>query len=286
MDFFNRIWQLNIQFHNGQGKVYHKLTSKDTSLAISFSCESAVNTVPPSGEITISNITTDDLTYLATNYYPESGQLRPSQVELQAGYDTSLSIILFGNIHQTVPNFSTPDYSINLKIINGLQENQLNAFSSVSLKGSTTLRDILGNLATKNKLTLDIDSKITNRTLVDYSFQGSLHEQITSLRSYYHDLELYIQNSKLIARAKGSPQPVKYKLTSETGLLGFPQPTPQGCQITTYLLSNLYAGDFIELETKRIPQLNGVYKVQKISHRGSSRAEEWKSSLVCVNPNL
>lgn len=286
MLLFNRIWQLNLLFVNGQAKVYRKLSNADTSLAISFSCESEINTVPPSGVVTISNLNLDDLNYLATNFYPESGELRKSQVELQAGYGDNLSIILFGNIHQSTPNYSTPDYSITLKVINGLEQNQANAFASFSMKGSTTLRDILGNLATTNNLSLDIDPKLTNRTLLDYSFQGSLHDALESLRSYYRDLELYIQNTALVARAKGTHQPVKYKLTSETGLLGIPQPTPIGCQVTTYLLSNLYAGDFIELESKRIPQLNAVYKVRKITHRGTSRGEEWKSRLECIHPNL
>lgn len=281
MNFFNRCWQFKIQIEDQPPKIYQRISQDTAGLHITFQSEAVLNSIPPSGTITITGLPLSDITYLATSFIPDSGMLKKASVELQAGYDGNLSVVVIGNVCQATPNFTTSDYSIQLKIINGLQLNQLNAFASVSLKGNATLRDILANIASKNNLVLDLDPSLNNRVLYDYSYQGSPFKQLASLRTYYNDLELDIQGNKLIARHKKSTRPVRYKLTSKSGLLGDPAPSPIGCNITTYLLPNLQVGDIIELETKKLYQLNGFYKINKITHKGESRGTQWQSEMLC-----
>lgn len=281
MNFFNRCWQFKIKIENQPAKIYQKLSPTDTELKINFKCEAVQNANAPSGALTIMGLPLKDITYLATNYHPGSGKLKTAEVELQAGYDGNLSILVIGNVYQVTPDFTTADYSISMKVINGLQSNQMNAFASVSLRGNATLRDILANLASKNDLVLEIDPAISNRTLYDYSFQGLPSVQLDNLRASFKDIDINIQGKKLIVKSKETPSVVKYKLTSKSGLLHNPVPSPVGCNLTTYLLPTLHVGDIIELDTIKLYQLNGLYKIIKLSHSGDSRGNEWFSNLTC-----
>lgn len=287
MTFFDRCWQLKIQLHNGRTHVYQKLTREDVGLAVSFRCDAKVNGVPPSGDLTITGLPDDTISYLGTNYEAGSGALKPSFVEFSAGYDGNLSLLIVGNIYQSNMNYTQPDHSINLKIMTCLEGNQENVYASVSLGGNTTLRDVVANLCNKLKLSLDMDKTLTNVVIGDYSYQGSPMKQLQQLRGQHPDIDFTVGKNKLMVYYKATKAPqVKYKLTSTSGLLGTPQPTPQGIIINTYLLSNLYVHDFIELEARHLPQMNGVYKITGISHQGDSRGNTWKSQLTCFRSQL
>lgn len=286
MTLFDRIWQLKVAFNNKPPKIYQKLSQEDIGLHITFKTEMAIAGTSPSGDITITGLPLADLEFLATNYKPESGQLQDSQVELQAGYDKILSIILFGNVYQTTPNFTSPDYSINLKVMNGLLENQMNAFATVSMKGRVTLRDILANVAKQLSKSLEIDASISNRAFSDFAFQGSPMELIDNLKSYYPDIQITPDNKALKVTSTKSPKKPKYKITPSSGLIGTPIPTPQGCEIKTLLLCNLAIGDFIELESHKLHRLDGVYQIIKLSHQGSSRDSSYYSNLTLLNKSF
>lgn len=281
MNFFNRCWQLKIAYEGHAPKIYQKLVPNEAELKVSFRCDATLNATAPSGDLSITGLPLKDIAYLSTNYHPGSGQLKTAEVEFQAGYDGNLSILVIGNIYQVTPSFTSSDYSINMKVINGLQSNQMNAYASVSLKGNATLRDILANIASKNNLILEIDPAIGNRTLYDYSFQGLPSVQIDNLRGSFKDIHIDIQGNKIIAKSKNTPNKVKYKLTPQTGLLGTPAPSPIGCNIKTYLLPTLHVGDVVELETHKLPQLNGLFKIIQLTHSGDSRGTNWVSELTC-----
>lgn len=286
MNLFNRCWQLKIQLPNQRAKIYQKLTQDDVGFAIDFKVEDRVNSVAAHGSLTITGLLKDDVDYLATNYYAGSvkaGQEKEAaKVELSAGYEGSLSLILYGNIYETVPVYSnTADYSISMKVMNGNAANAISAFSSTSIKGRATLRDIFAGIAHKLGFTLELDPGLTNRVLVDYSFQGSASQQLDSLEKMFGDLLISRQNNNLKVSRRDTQPKVKYKLTAETGLLGVPQPTSEGVQLTTYLLPNLSSQDGVEVESHILPQLNGVYRIRAISHQGSTRGNTWQSTLAC-----
>lgn len=286
MQFFNRCWQLKIKFANGKTKIYQKLDSSQTGLAITFRCDAVASPIPPGGTITIANLTNEDVNYLGTVFRAGRDHAIPTEVEFSAGYDGTLSIILIGNVLQSTMNYSDGGSTVQLTVVNGMQANQINRYLSISFQDTVTLRDILANLANANSWTLDFDSSLSNRVLTDYSYQGSPDSQLQNLNSYFSDITITRINHTLSVKQKGTQGTVKYKLSHSTGLLKNPQPTPQGVILTTYLLSNLYVHDFIELESQKIPQLNGVYQVIQLSHEGNTRGDAWYSKITCSPPGF
>lgn len=283
MTFFNRCWQLKIQFETHKAKIYQQLSNTETGFKIEFKTQAGINTTATAGELTVTGLLSEDIAYLATNYMPDSGMLRPSLVEFSAGYEDSLALVLYGNIIETTPIYTgTSDYGIRMRIVNGVQHNQMNVYSSVAFKGRVTLRDIFANIANKLNMVLDCDGAIATRALDNYSFQGSPREQLRSLRQAYKDLEIVDRHNVLRIQSKHTHAQVRYTLSADTGLLGVPTPTPMGVQISTYLLPNLYSGDFFKLESTRLPQLAGTYKIVTVAHEGSTRGDRWQTNITAL----
>lgn len=310
MKLFNRIWQLVIKTDKIQ-KVYNHLKVDENCIRIEFSSDSSVNRVPNNGEITLYNISTSDIAALSTDYKKDTATMNPSVVELQAGYDDSMGIVLYGSIYEAIGNFQPNVNNIKLRIMNNTPTDQSNYFV-LSLANNTTFKDVCAEIANKTKLKLDYDTRVENRVLQDFSFAGNLTQQIQNLRSLYSDIDIFIdkkvlriksrkfyhkeiiekkktvkdkKGKKIVTTTKIEKKRDMYKIysiTESTGLIGSPIPNPQGCIIQTYLIPFIYASDFIELKSVKIPNLNGYYRVQTIKHRGSSHSDDWFSELQCI----
>lgn len=93
------------------------------------------------------------------------------------------------------------------------------------------------------------------------------------------------------------------KLTARTGLIGIPEATDGGIQVTTLLNPLLTVGNRVQIDNKSInqttikeqgfPQYNalsfpastdrdGFYRVLVVEHSGDTRGQEWYSHLVCL----
>lgn len=281
MNLMHRIWQLKLKTTN-IAKAYSHLDKQERSIKIEFKSESSINRAPNSGEVVLYNINPKDIASIASEYIRGKAANSPSEVELQAGYGDTMGIILYGSIYEAIASFHPGNNSIKLNIMNNTPTEQSKYFV-VSLANNTTFKDICAEISNKAKLTLNYDPRIPNREIKDFSFAGNLKQQVDNLRKYYpDDILVYIKEKKLIVKSVETKQPSIPLITKDGGLLGTPLPTAEGCNIKTYLMPSIYASDYIKLESTNIPNLDSLYRVQTITHKGNSQDKDWYSEMTCI----
>ena len=280
MALFKRCYRLSIDIDKTR-KVYKDLLG-DEGLKIDFDVDMSANGNFSKGNITITGLAQQDMAFLATNRNP-NGTLKPSKLELEVGYPDLLSLILSGNIIEAEANFTMPDQNIRLSVMSAFQNSQINKNTSNSINGNATFRDICQITASNNKLSLKYDPTIPNKIIGDYSFRGSPAQQIQNLRQYMpDDVSIAVKNNILQVVYNSTKGARAFKLDSESGLIGDPAPTLQGCNVRMLLNPALSVNDFVDLKSRRIPQLDGRYRILELKHKGVNRGDIWESNLVMI----
>lgn len=276
MALFKRAWRLSVQIGDTL-KTYQELNSIDESLKIDFNVKSSLDGDFSEGDITISGLKISDTAFLGTNYDAQTGELRESVLKLEVGYPNAISEILQGTITEATPNFNSPNNEINLKVKSGAYNN-IDFSVCDSFNGGQNFKIICEKVAQNNQVALDFKSD-ENPVIYDYSFVGTPFQQIENLRKYVKS-KVFLQNAKLCVLGEAQSSSTKTDLDYTNGLIGSPKPNQLGCEVECLLNPALQVGQFIGLKTKKIPQLDGDYKIIELIHNGSNRGKEWKSKLT------
>ena len=276
MAIFKRAWRLSVQIGDTL-KTYQEIATGDESLKIDFKVKSALDGDFSEGDITISGLKITDTAFLGTNYDNKSGKLRESVLKLEAGYPNATAEILQGTIIEATPNFNSPNNEINLKVKSGAFNN-IDFSVCDSFNGAMNFKTICEKVAQNNKVALNFKTD-ENPIIYDYSFKGTPFQQIENLRKYVKS-SVYLENAKLCVLSENQSSETKIKIDYKSGLIGSPKPSPLGCEIVCLLNPSLRVGQYVELETKKISQLNGDYRIIELVHSGSNRGADWTSNLT------
>ena len=155
MDVFRRAYRLSIEI-DGKLKTYQELTNTNESLKVDFNITNCVYGVFAQGNITISNLSFDDMQYLATSYNPASRRFKRNKIILEAGYNDNVSNIINGNIIDVDADFNSVDASISLRVQGGIANNLAKNNVKTSLNGDVDFRAVCSECAKNNGLTLTL----------------------------------------------------------------------------------------------------------------------------------
>lgn len=276
MALFKRAWRVSFQIGDTL-KTFQELQSADESLKIDFSVTSSTDGGFSQGSITLTGLKRDDIAFLSTNYDSKTGELRKAGAKLEAGYFNGLYEILKGEIVEATPNLSGSDFTLDLTIQSGAWNN-IDFSVCDSFNGAMSFKTICERVAQNNKVALEFKTD-ENPILQDYSFKGTPFQQIENLRKYAKS-NIFLKNAKLCVFSDNQSPYSITKIDYKSGLLGSPKPTPLGCEIKCLMNTALQVGQFVELETLKIPQLNGNYRIIEMTHSGSNRGKEWQTALI------
>lgn len=257
------------------------LKTFDERYKIDFDIVKSTGGTYDSGSITISGLTSSDIAAIATNYNYENKMLRPNDITLIAGYKTDVASIIFkGAAYNATPKLDSSDKSITMECSTGYYM-QEQAASSVSYK-VTTLSVICNELAAK----LGVPCLFTavDRTIKNYTFQGTLYNQIQGLRRmeginieiFFDGKSLTVQDSEL----PGAMAPIL--CNSSNGMIGSPEPSFLGCDVRMLLKPMATPGQSIIVTSKKIPAVNGTYRAMNVRHTGSSRDAYFYTDIECT----
>lgn len=282
MEIFKRSWRLKVQIGSTL-KTYQELGFTDQSLKIDFDITMGVAGAFSNGTITIYGLTNKDMEYLSSAYNPIEGKFGRNFISLEVGYIDKLGLILKGNIIEIDPNFNALGNSISLRVMAGAGNNLANNNVSTSLANKVDFRTICNECAKNNGLTLKFDKNIVKRFLTDYSFNGTPFQQISNLRKYYDDIDIFIDGLKdvmNVLKKEGGEVINKTQLSNQTGLIGKPKPTTQGLQVQSVLNTNFYAGGIVNLKNEYLTSFDGKYRIWEVKHTGSNYGDVWSSQLI------
>lgn len=282
MEIFKRSWRLKIQIGNTI-KTYQELGYTDQSLKIDFSITIGVNGIFSNGDITISGLTDKDMELISSGYMPYMGVFKNNAISLEVGYINSLGLIIKGNIIDIDPNFNELGNSITLRVMSGAGNNLSNNNVSTSLANKVKFEKVCSECAKNNGMTLKYDKTLSDRSLTDYSFNGTPFQQIENLRKYFNDLDIFVDGSKsvLTVLKKEGGQVIRTDvLSNKTGLIGKPRPTTQGMQITSLMNTNFMAGGFVKLKNEKLTSFDGTYRIWELKHIGSNFGGTWITQII------
>ena len=281
MAIFKRTWRLKIEVENVI-KEFKELENTDTSLKIDFDATSKTSKWAE-GNITIQNLNKDDLQYLASCARISGGAtFKHNKVSLEAGYGGDLAVILCGNISQVDVDFTSADRKCTLKVSGNFAQNALKNSVGISMDGDIDFREICKEASALMKVKLVYDSNIKPILQKGYSFLGTPMRLLDDLRQSFKDYYLILSadGNTLSVKPKENATILKKDIISEdTGMIGMPKPTQYGLTITSLLNSALKAGDFVEVQSKKITAFNGTYFIYELKHKGSNMNNEWISTL-------
>lgn len=284
MAVFKRVWRLQVQIKDTI-KTYQELEYNDRSLKIEFDITNGVYGGFANGNITIYNLSPDDMQYLASCQAPYGGKFKRNKISLEVGYKDNLGVIFSGNIIEVDCDFQNIDKRVSLRVMGGIRNNLTNNSVQTSLKGKVDFKTICNECAKKNGLTLKYDNKLKKRLIDNFSFLGTPFQMIERLRSYFKDLNIFISETGDLLNVlliQEGEEINKQELSKDTGLIGRPKPTHMGVNVRCLLNINLKAGGLIKLKNEILKEFDGLYRIQELKHRGTNYGDEWVSEMVLI----
>ena len=223
--------------------------------------------------------------------------LEQSIVQLEAGYKSNQGLIQIGQgtICQVASIRDKTDTISRFLLKDGLS-NIKNTILSISYENDIKLKDLLGKIAAESKLSLKVLGLDDNVMIKGGCVMlGGIDSQLNQLASSF-DFKWSIQNNALlIVGNKQTNLEQILLLTPSTGLILNPETLKKPSQklqklkdkgqlsseinlytVQALLQPQLQLNDVIAIESQ---DLNGKFRVQKITHSGDTRGNEWYSDL-------
>lgn len=239
------------------------------------------------------------------NLAPKTRKLISEQealVRVYAGYAQNKDLIEIGqgDISKVKHNRNKTEVVTELYMAEGILKIRNNPISiGFSSKSNLQLKNILDNLKAKsnNQFTFRLIDVDETRTIENgYSDLGSLDRILDNL-SVHFDFTWSIQNGIITIKGNKLSNTTEIMLlTSKNGLILNPESVKQvsrnlkKSKITTeaktinsvqaLLQPNLQVNDIIAIQSQ---DLNGKYEIQKITHRGDTRGNEWYSDMEVMS---
>lgn len=132
-----------------------------------------------------------------------------------------------------------------------------------------SLKDLAQGVADDLGVTLEYSA--ADKAISNYSFSGAALKQVDKLGST-GAVSAYVDDGKLIVKDIHLPLPnFKRVLDLDSGMIGKPEFTEQGCKVKFLIDPQTKLGGALEIRSKTIPAVNGTYIIYKMSFEVASR---------------
>jgi len=288
---FDRVYILKI------GKKGQTKGIEITNLRINFSIQKTAKKNPNSGKIQIWNLRKSTRAEIE----------RPdTRCVLSAGYseDAGPLMLFSGNVTYAWTKFDGPDIVTEMELGDGQQEIRDTTISVGYGKGVKS-KQIITDVAKKMEIPLTMPSDVPERTWTNgLSYYGSARTLMDKVVSGT-GLEWSIQNGNMQVLEKGMVTTrQEIEISSSSGMIGSPEaereakdeasggekkkgkteePKKQwdGWKVRTLLMPMLNPGDRVMLKARAV---EGVFRIEDITHTGDSHEGDWQSELKLVDP--
>jgi hypothetical protein len=287
----DRLVRVSIEIR-GKLKVYDGLamTAKGTKYA---------NALQNTCEVAIANLDSDTRNYLLTECSPFNKDNKPKKMIVEVGrksygfftlFEGSFAYCTLGQSCTAKPDDSEKK---------GNEQKEGGDSGDVSVSGgdagqdiwvsfnALTLDDKKGKLVSKTGLPMQslselakgvaadlgvaLDFSATDKNISNYSFSGASLKQVDKLGDA-GAVSVFVDDGKLIVKDINLPLPrVKRVLNLDSGMIGKPEFTEQGCKVKFLIDPTTKLGGALEVISKTIPAANGTYIIYKLSFDVASR---------------
>ena len=262
-------------------KIGETTSDNPHALHISFSIEKSSSESANTAKIEIWNLSPDNLKIL---------DRKDCIIELQAGYDTNIALVLVGNVVTTSTSMDGADRLTEIEVVDGRVALR-DTYVSISYSGKVNCKDVFDYIARQMGVPVVYSKNARFQILPNgFSFVGPAKNALKKLCKICH-LSWSIQNSVLQVRKPNEPITTKgFLLSSDTGLLDVPKritissesddstngnsaKTSQIGYEVRYLLNGaIGVNDYVRLESEEV---RGYFRVYKLNIDGDNLEGDW-----------
>lgn len=280
---------------------------------IKFNIQNADFETPNTASIRVYNLA-ESLVQAVTN--PASGEF--SQVRVSAGYvNGNYGTIFEGTVKQFhIGKENNKDTYLDILASDGDVFYNQSVLNTTLSKGSTP-QSLFKVISDSNNIPFDV-SGLANGAITNPSIRGQTLVGMTRafLRNTANTLKATwsVQNGVVTVLSNDGYKPSgeAVEINVATGLIGTPEQTDQGIQLTCLLNSKLQIGDLLKLNSTEILQTiqgqsnptataynsisnvqfyvplagsDNLYRAYVVEHEGDTRGHAWYSHIVCLAMN-
>lgn len=263
------------------------LSWADINANVSFSTSASVYGMASEANITISGLTLDKMVYLSTSYTSWTENPIFNDVEIDAGYEGKHGLIYKGTIIEGKPNLNQANFSISLKCFS-LYNTRVRDIVSLSYKGEKKVTEIVDEIADMIGFSPVYNESVRDEKINDYSLTDSSPEDHMKYIAKITGLDVFADKGRVVVKKKGESIEAFNKLKlDDTNIIGAPEPTPVGCNVTIKMDSSVCGGQAVELKSRRFPTLDSdKYFVSTYYHSGETKGNKWTTHLNLVRENI
>lgn len=268
---FNRICYVEFITANGQAK---RLDGID----IQFSIEKHMGAVMNEANVTIYNLTREDIEYLTTFTSQWIAYQQRKRLRIFAGYtDTSVGLIFDGDIIEALPSMP-PDIALRCKARSGAYNNS--TMISKSVTEPITTKDLLKQVGSWTGLTVN-DHTTTDRKIGGFYYTGSATQLIGQLNDIPDIIAYEDDGSLWVVDKKNTDIGLQMRVINKnSGMIDIPQPNATGIEVKILLDPAIKLGQKIKVESDLIPAVNGVYTIYELKYTGHLRGNEFYTDIT------
>ena len=252
-------------------EIGHTNSATETALHISFSIEKSDSSNPNDAKVQVWNLSDENLKIL---------EMKDCIVELRAGYEDSMALILVGNVTSVITTIENADRMTEITVVDGniaLRDVAV----SISMNGMVNCRTLYNMLAKEMGMPITYASDLTFKNMPNgFSYVGkarlALHKVATFCRHKWsiQNQVIQITNPGRAIQSKG------FLLANETGLIGIPRRVKIdiggveqfGYEVEFFLNGAIGINETVVL---RSSTANGYFRVQKLSIDGDNIDGDW-----------
>lgn len=263
---FGRMLQLKI------GNQYESIIIDH--LRVTFSIKKTLTSDPNVAEISIYNLNDSNRNLIATKQY--------HLLELSVCYkDDMLRLIFCGDIINVENKLNNKDIITVLRCGDGYKAFTEKTIIKTVAKGQSD-NDLLNEAVNsfgiqKGSINLPNDRVLPRGKVMMCDTREVMHKIAIN-----NNADWSIQDAQLvlIPKNKGLANNEGWIISRTTGMIGSPQKTDKGLEVTTLCNPQYRIGSLVRVESK-LTEYNGDYKIESIEHNGDLYGSNWYSKLVC-----
>lgn len=260
------IWQRAYKLTLGNAKEAKEISK----LRVSFKIDKTITSEPNYAEISIYNLNEESKKLLKEKVY--------DAIQLEAGYEGDLGLIFSGEII----SFTTKKDSCDLITILKCSDAQTlyNSKAYFALNEGANEEDLLRTILDKNKIEtgsikLNSNKVFSKSKIVAGNIKDILDTVAKNNNSYWYFQEGKLNFSPKVDFKAG----MGYELSQESGLIGSPEATEEGLEVTS-LLRHDFSIDASVRIVSIFEEYNDDYRIIKLQHEGDIMSEVWHSKML------
>lgn len=276
---FKRKVSLSLQVNNVI-KTYSDALVDKFNLKIDFNITKTMGSLGDRGSITITGLPLEDAGALSTCMMNIGKEAPPrNYVQLMAGYESDYGVIFTGGVFKVSSNLDTPDMSVTLDVKPGYDASRI---TNIEINEKpATLMSICQKAATALKAPLNFTAE--DKKYSEFNFKGTVFQLLNNLQNTVpYTKRIYFSDNILHVEDTAVPGSDVILISGDSGLIGTPQASMQGINFKCLLMPGLKVGGMVQIQSRKLPLLNGLYKIQTLQMQGGNRSNPYFCNVFAI----